>query len=404
MGSLTKTQIDQIKSDLEAQGISFSPLKEELLDHIVCDIELMMGKGVDFEAAWSSVHDQIPDNHFKNIQKETMELLNRKFSPVRISGVISGGLLAIATVFKMLHLPGAGLLLLTFLVGSCITLAAGSTRSIYVYREAKGRGAIILGTLLIIAFIAGLCFKVLHLPGASALMATGVIGLSVLFPLLSIYFYKSNLKLRGHLLIRLIEDNQRIIERVALTLIGFGLIFNYSSLLLGTDSFVGVIFFIFACILTGLYVYSLTWGYFVNRDGTSQSRDLLLLIASSVALVLFLLPAVGFNINFFLRQYAAFSALIIFDLIVLFYYSRFSDSPNKKILAPLASFLTFYPMVRLGIKLQWFEGFLGGLTTNNTFIISFLILLIALLIGFRKEGLFRALIILTLASHMIPNL
>ncbi|MEP0369004.1 MAG: hypothetical protein ABJN36_05830 [Cyclobacteriaceae bacterium] len=404
MRSLTKAQIDQIKEDLEVQGISFSPLKEELLDHIVCDIELKMDEGLDFDTAWSSVHDQIPDNHFKNIQKETMQLLNKKFNPVQISGVISGCLLATATIFKILHLPGAGLLLLTFLVGACITLAAGSTRSIYVYREAKGRGAIILATLLIIAFIAGLCFKVLHLPGASALMVAGVLGLSILFPLLSIYFYKSKQKLRGHLLICLIEDNQRIIERVALTLIGFGLVFNYSSVLLGADSFVGVIFFIFACILTGLYVYSLTWGYFVNRDGSNQSRDLLLLVASSVALVLFLIPAVGFNINFLLRQYAAFSALVIFDLIVLAYYSRFSDSVNKKILAPLASFLTFYPVIRLGIKLQWFEGFLGGLTTNNTFIISFLIFLIALLIGFRKEGLFRALIILTIASHMIPTL
>ncbi|MEO9478003.1 MAG: hypothetical protein ABJG41_20835 [Cyclobacteriaceae bacterium] len=404
MGSLTKAQIDQVKMDLDAQGISFNPLKEELLDHIVCDIELKMDEGIDFDAAWASVHDQIPEDHFRNIQKETMELLNRKFNPVRISGVISGGLLAAATIFKMLHLPGAGLLLLIFLVGSCVTLVVGSARSIYVYREARGRGAIALGTLLIIAFIAGLCFRVLHLPGASVLMATGVLGLSVLFPLLSVYFFRSKQKLRGHLLIRLIEDNQRVIERVALVLIGFGLVFNYSSLLLGIDSFVGVIFFIFACILTGLYVYSLTWSYFVNRDGSNQARDLVLLVASSVALVLFLIPAVGFNINFLLRQYAAFSALVIFDLIVLFYYSRFSDSPNKKILAPLASFLTLYPLVRLGIKLQWFEGFLGGLTTNNTFIISFLIFLIALLIGFRKEGLFRALIILTIASHMIPNL
>ncbi|MFT6867304.1 MAG: hypothetical protein ACJA08_002144 [Cyclobacteriaceae bacterium] len=404
MGTLSKKQIDLIAEDLRIQGITFEPLHEELMDHMISDIETQMEKGNDFPTAWDLVKTEIPNNHFKNIQKETMEILSKKINPLKVFGKISFGLLTLATTFKMLHWPGAAVLLISFLVVSCVTLLIGSSRSVYVYRESKGRGVIMLATFLIISFIAGLCFKVMHFPGATVLLLFSVVALSILIPALSFYFLLSKKKLKDHLLIRLIEDNQNTLENTALILIGFGLLFNYSSILFGNENFGGVIFFIFSIIITGIYIYTFTWGHYVNDQESNKSVNWALLIVSSLAFIMFMLPAIGNILNFTFRQFSVFGAIAFFIMIVIVHYAKFSESANRKILAPLSSVLLFYPFIRLGIKLEWFEGALGGITTNNNFILGFLAFLLVLLVVFRKERLFKALVLLTIASHMIPTI
>lgn len=404
MGSLSKHQIEQISKSLQVQGITFDPLRMELLDHLICDIEIQMEQGSDFDHAWLSVKKQIPKNHLKNIQTETMELLNKKYNPVRILTVISFALLAFATLFKILHLSGAGVLLLAFLATVSITLLIGSTKSVYVNREFKGRGIILLMTVLVISFITGLCFKILHLPGSEALLYFFVTSICILFPALSLYFYVSNQKSKDYLLIKLIEENQSVIENTALTLIGFGLIFNYSSLLFGGESLSGTIFFIFSVVLTGMYVYTLTWAHYMESDGKKGHSGVLLLIFSSLTFIMFMLPLIGGGLHVVLRHVSAYLPGVILSIIIFIHYVKFSSSRHKSVLATLSSFLIFYPLLRLGTKLEWFGGFLNGLTTNSYFIIGFLAFLIALLISYRKEKPFNALIILTMASHMIPNI
>lgn len=39
MATLTEKQIALISEDLHAQGITFDPLREELLDHLICGIK-----------------------------------------------------------------------------------------------------------------------------------------------------------------------------------------------------------------------------------------------------------------------------------------------------------------------------------------------------------------------------
>lgn len=403
MERLSKEQMDKISQDLKFQGLTFDLLREELLDHLVCDIEIEMKKGSDFSSAWRSVKEKIPENHFKTIQNETMELLNRKLNPVRILAVISIALLSLATGFKMLHYPGAGFLLLAFLLSTSITLLMGSTRSAYVYRQAEGRNILVLTAILIIFFVVGLCFKILQLPGATLMAYLSVSALCVLFLSLSIYFYLSKQKSKEHLLLKLLHGKRNILEKTALILIGFGILFNYSSILFGLENFGGVIFFIFSIILTGLYVYSLTWKYYV-QDGNPEGMRILLLIFSSIALLMFMIPAIGSGLSYTVRHIFAYGAMIIFCIISCIHYLKFSGSRHKGILVFLSLLTLSYPLLRLGIKLDWFKGFLAGMTTNPVFILSVLMFLMLLLIIYRKEKLFGALIILIIASHMIPNM
>ncbi|MEM9675994.1 MAG: hypothetical protein AAF992_25615 [Bacteroidota bacterium] len=404
MNSLSRNQIDQIAADLESQGITFEPLKSELLDHLICDVELEMENGSDFIHAWLSVKNKIPHNHFNHLQTETMELLSKKINPVRIFGLISIALLAFATLFKTLHLAGTGQLLLAFLVAISVTLIIGSVRSVKIYSEKKGRGIIWLTTFIIISFILALCCLTLQLPGAEPLLYFSIISIAILFPALSVYFYSSSKKLKDYLLIRLIQDNQSIIEGSALTLIGFGLIFNYSALLLGQMNYGGIIYFLFSIILIGMYVYSLTWKYYIESDSTGNRYTLLLLITSSVAFIMFLMPVIRIDYGLVLRSSLAFVPMIILCLITAVNYYKFSNSKNKSTLTILSVLLLFYPLLRLGTKLQWYSDIVATLITNNYFILGFLLVLIVLLIAFRKERLFKALIILTMASHMIPSL
>lgn len=405
MARLSKDEIKRISDDLHLEGITFEPLRSELIDHLICDVETRLDEGLGFEEAWKVVKSQIPTNHFNHIQKETMELLNKKINPTQVFSAISLALLVFATLFKMLHLQGAGYLLLFFLVAASATLVVGTTRSIYVYKEFKGRIVMLLATAFIVTFIAALCFGVLKLPGYLPLLYFSVISICIFFPSLSLYFYLSKQKLKDHLLIKLTKENQGIIEKTALILIGFGLVFNYSSLLAGQESFIGVIFFVFSIILVGMYAYSLTWVHFVKMERPGNTTSLFLLISSSVAFIMFILPLVGQHMHFVVRQYFAYLPGVIFCLVTFVHYSKFSSPDRKPALAILSLALSLYPLLRLALKLGWFgEALPPTLVTDPFFMIFFLIFLTVLLIGYRKEKLFKTLVILMIASHMIPHM
>ena len=406
MASLSRDEISRISEDLHLEGITFEPLRSELMDHLVCDVEAHMNKGMSFNQAWKSVKEDIPTDHFDHLQKETMEILNKKINPVRVFSGISLALLAFATLFKMLRLQGAGHLLISFLVMASVTLLVGTTRSIYVYKEFKGRSIILLATLLIVAFIGALCFGVMNLPGYRGLLYFSVISICVLFPALSLYFYRSKQKLKDHLLIKLIRENQSIIENTALILIGFGLAFNYSSLLWARNTGItGLIFFVFSIILVGIYAFSLSWPHFVKEKSSQGNLNLFLLISSSLAFIMFMLPAVGRDMHVVLRQYLAFLPGIIFCLIVFVHYLKFSESHHRSELAALSIVLSFYPLLRLAIKLGWFGNILPAtLVTDPFFILLVLVFFVLLLAGYRKEKLFKTLVILMIASHMIPHM
>ena len=226
MGILKPNEIEELEKYLRDGGLSFDPLKSELLDHLICDVEVQMNKGTDFSQAWLTVKQGIPNNHLKHIEKETMELMNKKINVSRLLVGISLGLLILASTFKLMHLPGAAILLIGFLAFTSLILLFGSVRNVYVYKEKKGRAVILLTAFILATFIGAFCFKILNLPGANPLNLFSIVSLCILFPALSIYFYRSKQKLKDHLIIGLIDANRKTLENTALMLIAFGIVFN----------------------------------------------------------------------------------------------------------------------------------------------------------------------------------
>ena len=55
MPELSLHHIDQISHDISRQEITFSHLLEDLIDHVCCDVENEMQKGLNFSEAYQQV-------------------------------------------------------------------------------------------------------------------------------------------------------------------------------------------------------------------------------------------------------------------------------------------------------------------------------------------------------------
>lgn len=405
MAGLTKEQLDRVTSEIDSQGISFDPLRSEFIDHMLCDIEWQMSQGLPFEHAWQSVKKNIDNKHLKLIQTETMELINKKRNSAHIVTMITLGVLSVATLFKVMHWPGAFALLFAFMMLAITSLILGIARGTRVYSESKGRNMVWLVAVVLIISITGLTLKMLHLPGSGELLYLSVGLLCTVFPTLSVYFYIKGQHGADHLLIKLLDKHSPFIERIALTLISFGIVLNYFAIWVdGQSNRTGIIFFIFAIILTGIYIYSLLWRQYVNPQNLGGTTNRALLIISSMAFIMFVLPTVGSSMNYVLRHVFAYLPLATFCLIVAFYYLKYADSDSNALLSVISLALAGYPILRFATKMSWLEGWFAGLTSDTGFVAGFLVCLLVLFFVFRKEFVFKLLVILTIASHMIPNL
>ncbi len=75
---LTNDQITFIEWDLRQQGLTYKPLREELLDHICCVVEAEMEAGKNFHTAYQQVVKDFGEQGIKGVQVQTIHLLTHK--------------------------------------------------------------------------------------------------------------------------------------------------------------------------------------------------------------------------------------------------------------------------------------------------------------------------------------
>jgi hypothetical protein len=185
MAELSLHQVERIKKDLIRDSISYSHLFHDLLDHICCDIEFEMDRGISFEDAYTNIKRWMGRNRCRKIQEETLLLTNNTYrfmkSIMKIFGIISPALLAVAALFKIQHWPGAGILMVLGFFLLCIFFLPSA---IYVlYKENKGKRFVLylFGFVSFFPWMAGVLFKVQHWPSASILLTIGILATVVLF-------------------------------------------------------------------------------------------------------------------------------------------------------------------------------------------------------------------------------
>lgn len=75
MIALTDTQIEKIESQLQAQGVTYQPLYEELLDHVCCLVEeKMWDEQLSFDKAFELALEAFDDFNFEQIQEQTLTI------------------------------------------------------------------------------------------------------------------------------------------------------------------------------------------------------------------------------------------------------------------------------------------------------------------------------------------
>lgn len=95
---LTQTQIYRVELALEAQKIEYLPLKDELLDHICCQIETHIEKGNSFESGLAEALETFGPAEIAWVQSETLNQITHKSNlmkrvTVLISTMVAGFLL-----------------------------------------------------------------------------------------------------------------------------------------------------------------------------------------------------------------------------------------------------------------------------------------------------------------------
>jgi hypothetical protein len=187
MPELSLRNIDQISNDIRNEEISFSHLIDDLIDHVCCDVEYEMQKGLDFIQAYQRVkHKMGSPRRLKEIQEETLYSVDSKYrkmkNTMKFSGIAGTIIFGCAALFKIQHWPLAGVLMtlgaiilaLVFMPSALGVLwkETHSTRRLFLF----GSG-FVAGFL----FITGTLFKIQHWPVAGILLLGSVGTAAFLF-------------------------------------------------------------------------------------------------------------------------------------------------------------------------------------------------------------------------------
>ncbi len=202
MQYLRKQDIARISKILKKEGIHYSHLYEDLLDHICCDVEDEMKKGNTFKNAYEKVTKNIGNNGLKEVQDATIIYVNLNLLIMKklmnyLAGIASV-ILACSLIFKLNHFRGANILMFA----GFVLLFAGffPLALIQFLREAKIKlltpkfYVYLAGCIILIESGAALLFTHMHWPGREGLVVISwVLILLIFFPMVIFQIIKSDM-------------------------------------------------------------------------------------------------------------------------------------------------------------------------------------------------------------------
>lgn len=199
MAELSEREIEILNREIDKQGLTYTMLQKELLDHLCCDIEAKMDEGLEFLKAFEEVQRRLEKNRIQEIQEETLLLINQKYRMMKkfmyILGTIAPSLLIIGALFKLQHWPGASILIVlgSFLLAAVYlpVFAMVSMRDTRKREKKINKTLYIVGVITGFIFITGILFKIMHWPGAGvALMVSVLLTVAVFIPILVVHALK----------------------------------------------------------------------------------------------------------------------------------------------------------------------------------------------------------------------
>ncbi len=192
---------ERIIEEIEGSSIKNQELKDDLIDHFCCLVEIEMDRGSSFEKALEKAYQQTAPNGLGEIQNETIFLLNySKIMLMKRLTYVVGYLVTVTWIagilLKALHLPGAGVLMGSGAIGvTCIFIPLLLiNRYKHLAREViSERMKWILGGFSIALLVASITMKMLHLQGASLMLFISFLLFGIGFlPFLFFRMYKKS--------------------------------------------------------------------------------------------------------------------------------------------------------------------------------------------------------------------
>ena len=192
MPELSLLHIDQISRDISNQEITFSHLLEDLIDHVCCDVEYEMQKGLTFNEAYQKVKQKMGNRRVKEIQEETLYAVDTKYrymkNTMKISGISGTILLGFAAMFKIQHWPFASVMLTLGTIILAFVFMPSALGVIWKETHSRKKVFVLISAFLSgLFFIFGALFKIQHWPGAGIiLLLAAVFGILFFIPAITI--------------------------------------------------------------------------------------------------------------------------------------------------------------------------------------------------------------------------
>lgn len=187
MYSITDEQVDFIHDDITRRGVITEDVRDNILDHVCCIIEYEMTTEKDFYEFYENTIARFYRKELREIEDETRDLITFKYyyamkRTLKITGATSGLLILVGSVFKVLHLPGAGVALVLGL--ALFSLVFLPLNAVLKFRDEKGeknRLLLSVGMLIMAVACIGILFKIMHWPFANILIQGSIIAFIVFY-------------------------------------------------------------------------------------------------------------------------------------------------------------------------------------------------------------------------------
>lgn len=192
---LSVEQVESIRKQVDQSSINIESLRDDVLDHLCCVVEIKLERGKIFDNAIQEALHELAPNGLDEIQSETFFLLNSTKiilmkKVMYIVGLLSVMAFVTGWFFGIMHYPGAQeLSLYGFSVFSFIYVPMLAID----YFKSNIRGSypeklkIIFGVASAFLIAVAVIFKLLHLQGSATVMFVGA-GLCV-FGFLPFFFF-----------------------------------------------------------------------------------------------------------------------------------------------------------------------------------------------------------------------
>jgi hypothetical protein len=198
MQGLTIQNIQRITETIDRAGITFSHLREDLIDHICCEIEAQLAAGSDFNQAFEKIKVNFGIESLQQVQEKTLLLIDKNYcvmkTTLKVTGIISTLLLIFGSLFKIYHWPGASIIITSGFFILCFMFLPSANYT--MLKEGKDKRLILLFLSAFLGgsgFFLGILFKIQHWQGTSVLLTAGTVLLSlVFFPLLLRFLFRKS--------------------------------------------------------------------------------------------------------------------------------------------------------------------------------------------------------------------